>query len=342
MRKLPRGAASAVVAFVVSTSGPAAAEPPVDFTGETIGINIGYPAGGAPDLYFRVLARHFGRFIPGKPAVIAKNMPGAGTLRAANYIYNAAPRDGTELANFGSSAAMEPAMGNSQARFDAARFSWIGSMNQEINFCAVWRRPGAAKSFQDMLTKETIFGASGAASFGYQHPLLLKNVLGANVRLVTGYGGIPQTYVAMQRGEAHGMCGLVRTHLKSLWMKDLQEGRLKLVLQMGPRTTSELGNIPSAFEFAGTDEARRILAFHFNQKLLGRLLAGPPDVPKARLKALRRAFQDTMRDPDFLADARKSNLDIEPATAEQVEQLLAQLADYPPSVIAKAKAAIGR
>src|SRR5262245_53950952 len=143
----------AAVAFIVSE--PALAQ--TTFKGETININIGYPAGGAPDLYFRVFTRHYGRHIPGNPTIVPKNMPGAGTLRAANYLYNVAAKDGTELGNFSSSAAMEPLMDNDQARFDAAKFSWIGSMNQEINFCGVWQGPGAPTSFADMLTRETIF-----------------------------------------------------------------------------------------------------------------------------------------------------------------------------------------
>src|SRR4051794_19433878 len=186
------------VAFALSHS--AAAQAPATFKGETININIGYPAGGAPDLYFRVLSRHFGRHIPGNPIIVPKNMPGAGTLRAANYVYNVAARDGTELANFSSSATVEPLMDNDQARFDATKFSWVGSMNQEINFCGIWQRPGAPTSFADMLTKETVFASSGGlTSFGYQHPLIFKNVFGANVRLVSGYAGLSQAYIAMQQ-----------------------------------------------------------------------------------------------------------------------------------------------
>ena len=133
------------IAAALALSAPAAAQAPAalkgDFKGETINISVGYPAGGAPDLYFRVLSRHYARHIPGNPLIVIKNMPGAGTLRAANYIYNVAAKDGTELGNFSSSATMEPLMDNDQAKFEATRFSWIGSMNQEINFCGVWQRP---------------------------------------------------------------------------------------------------------------------------------------------------------------------------------------------------------
>jgi hypothetical protein len=270
-------------------------------------------------------------------------MPGAGTLRAANYIYNVAAKDGTELANFSSSAAMEPLMDNDQAKFHAGKFSWIGSMNQEINFCGIWQTPGAPKSFADVLKQETIFAtAGGLTSFGYQHPLIFKNVFGAKVQIVSGYTGLPQAYVAMQQGEAQGLCGLVRTHIRSLWPNDVKEGRFKLIVQLGPKTTDELGPIPSIFDFVKTDEDRKVLAFHFNTKLLGRPLAGPPGVPAARLAILRKGFEDTMQDSEFLAEAHKSNLDIDPATHEQVEQLLARFADYPKAVLEKAKLAIAR
>jgi tripartite-type tricarboxylate transporter receptor subunit TctC len=338
MRKLLFVAAALVVAT------PLAAQTSAGFKGETINISIGYPAGGAPDLYFRVLARHLGHHIPGNPIIVPKNMPGAGTLRAANYIYNVAAKDGTELGNFSSSATVEPLMDNDQARFDATKFSWVGSMNQEINFCGIWQRPGAPTSFAEMLTRqETVFASSGGlTSFGYQHPLIFKNVLGAHVRMVSGYPGLPQAYIAMQQGEASGLCGLVRTHIKSLWPTDVQEGRFKLIVQLGPKTTSELGDVANIFDFAKTEEDRKIFAFHFNTKLLGRPLAGPPGVPKERLEILRKAFQDTMRDPEFLAEAHKANLDIDPATHEEVEQLLARFADYPKDLIEKAKIAITR
>jgi tripartite-type tricarboxylate transporter receptor subunit TctC len=334
-----------LVAVALSLSTPATAQSSAAFKGETININIGYGAGGAPDLYFRTFARHFGGHIPGHPTIVPKNMPGAGTLRVANYIYNVADKDGTELANFSSSATMEPLMGNSQAKFDATKFSWIGSLNQEINFCGVWQQPGAPKSFADVLAskKETIFATSGGlTSFGYQHPLIFKNVFGAKVKLVTGYKGIPSAYIAMQQGEAQAMCGLVRTHIRTLWPNDVKEGRFKLIVQMGPKTTDVLGPIPSIYKFLKPGMDRRVLEFHFNTKLLGRPLAGPPGIPAERLAILRKAFEDTVRDPAFLADAEKAKLDIDPAGHKEVEQLLAQFADYPKDVIEQAKAAIAR
>jgi tripartite-type tricarboxylate transporter receptor subunit TctC len=332
-----------LLAAAIVAAAPAAAQSTADFKGQTININIGYPAGGAPDLYFRVLARHYAHHLPGNPTIVPKNMPGAGTLRAANYLYNVAARDGTDLANFSSSATVEPLMDNEQARFDATKFSWIGSMNQEINFCGIWQSPGAPTSFAEMLKRETVFASSGGlTSFSYQHPLIFKNVLGAHVRMVSGYPGMPQSFMALQRGEASGLCGMVRTHIKTLWPEEVRDGRFKLVVQLGPKTTDELGPVPDIFDYAKTEEDRMVFKFHFHTKLLGRPLAGPPGVPAERLAILRKAFQDTMRDPEFLADAQKATLDIDPATHEQVEQLLAQFASYPKDVIERAKLAITR
>jgi hypothetical protein len=216
-------------------------------------------------------------------------------------------------------------------------------MNQEINFCGIWQRPGAPSSFAELLGQETVFASSGGlTSFGYQHPLIFKNVFGAKVRIVSGYPGLPQAYIAMQQGEAQGMCGLVRTHIKTLWPGDVRDGRFKLVVQMGPKTTQDLGTVPGIYEFVKNEEDRKVLAFHFNTKLLGRPLAGPPAIPAERLAMLRKAFEETMRDPEFLAEAQKASLDIDPATHEQVEQLLAQFSNYPKALIERAKLAIAR
>jgi tripartite-type tricarboxylate transporter receptor subunit TctC len=171
---------------------PAPAQAQADFRGETVSIQIGYGPGGGYDTYGRVLARHFGRFIPGNPNVVPKNMPGAGSLRAANHVYNLTARDPVDIALFAASTAVEPMMGNEQAKFDVTKFGWLGSMNQDISFCGVWVAPGLPTTFSEMLKKdgkELIFGSAGPAAISHQHPLVLKNVLGANVRVISGYEG---------------------------------------------------------------------------------------------------------------------------------------------------------
>jgi tripartite-type tricarboxylate transporter receptor subunit TctC len=327
---------------VFAAAAPAQA---ADFKGEAITIQIGFAPGGGYDAYARVLARHYGRFIPGNPNVVPKNMPGAGSLRAANHVYNLAARDGTEIAIFSASAAMEPMMGNERAKFETARFGWIGSMNQDIAFCGVWQGQGIPTAFPDMIrkgSKELVFGSTGPAAVTHQHALVLRNVLGANIRVISGYQGQKEVNLAMQRGEVHGVCGLFASAIKVQSLSDVRAGRLKLFLQMGPKPSTEFGAVPDVFDFVKTKEDRNVLELHFKQSILGRPLATSPNLPKNRLAALRRAFIATMNDPEFLADARKSNLDIDLATAEEVEQLLTDFARYPRAVVERAKAAIGR
>jgi len=312
------------------------------FKGKTLSLIAGFPPGGGYDTYVRVLARHFGRFIPGQPAVVASNMPGAGSLTVANHIYSKAAPDGLTLAMFASSAAMEPLLGNKAAQFDNTKFSWIGSMSNDVAYCGVWQSPGTPATFNEMLTTETIFGGGAPAAITYQHPMVLKNVLRANIRVIQGYAGTRDINLAMQRGEVHGTCGLFGSSIKSSFAEDFKAGRLKVVIQMGNKKSDEFGAVPSVFDYAKTDEERAVLDVHFRQLLLGRPLAGPPGIPTDRLKALREALTAAMKDPEFLAEANKAGLDIDPASVEEVEELLKRFAAFPPAVFRKAQEAIGR
>jgi tripartite-type tricarboxylate transporter receptor subunit TctC len=269
-------------------------------------------------------------------------MPGAGSLTAANNIYAKTNADGLTLGMFAASAAMEPLLGNKAALFDPIKFSWIGSMSQDISFCSVWQSPSAAATFDEMMTKETIFGGGAPAAITFQHPMILKNILRANIRVIPGYPGSREINLAMNRGEVSGQCGLHGSSIKSQFLDDLKSGRMKLVIQMGNRTTDEFGKIPSVFDYAKTDEDRAVLDVEFRQLVLGRPLAGPPGIPADRLKALRDAFQATMADKDFLAEAEKAGLDIEPATAEEVEGVFKRFATFPPEIFRKAQDAMGR
>jgi tripartite-type tricarboxylate transporter receptor subunit TctC len=289
VRHFKRYASAAAIIATAFTAFCSPSAQAADFKGETIAIEIGYGPGGGYDTYGRVLARHYGRFIPGNPTVVPRNMPGAGSLRAANFIYNTAPKNGTELGIFSASTAMEPLMGNEEAKFDPAKFSWIGSMNQDISFCGVWQQPGAANSFQQMLGSsgpETVFGSSGPAAISHQHPLVLKNLLGARVSVISGYEGNKEVNLAMQRGEVNGACGLFLSTIKAQFLRDVQEGRLKLVIQMGPKTTNEFGPIPSVFDFVKSEDDRKVLELHFGQVLLGRPVAGIPNSWRMRKKPI--------------------------------------------------------
>jgi tripartite-type tricarboxylate transporter receptor subunit TctC len=334
-----------IAALLVATwvSDAAKAETAADFyKGKTVTLIAGFPPGGGYDTYVRVLARHYGRFLPGQPTVVASNMPGAGSLTAANNIYAKYAPDGLALAMFASSAAMEPLIGNKSALFDPAKFSWIGSMSQDVAFCGVWQHPGGATTFDEMLKKETVIGGGAPAAITYQHPMVLKNVLNAKFKVIQGYKGTRDINIAMQRGEVNGTCGMFGSSVKAQFLNEVKDGRLKLFIQMGSRRSDEFGRIPSVFDYAKTDEDRAILQFHFGQLLLGRPLAGPPGIPADRLTALRTALVATMKDPQFLAEAKKAGLDIDPVSPEQVHALLKQFAAFSPAILAKAKEAMGR
>ena len=333
------GALAACAAMI----GTAAADAVSDFfTGKTVSLTVGFPPGGGYDTYIRLLARHYGGYVPGHPSMVPANMPGAGSLVAASYLYAKAPPDGTVLAMFAASAALEPLFGNKSAQFDPARFGWIGSMSQQVTYCGVWQSPGAARSFDDMLTQETIFGGGSAAAITFQHPTILKNVLGAKIRLIPGYPGSREINLAMHRGEVNGVCALDASSIKSQFSDDVTSGRLKLVIQMGARRSAEFGAVPRVLDYAKTDAQRAVLEVLFSQLLLGRPLAAPPGMPPERLAALRAAFDATMKDANLRAEADKLGLDIDPASAAEVDELLKRYAAYPAEVFRQAQQAIGR
>ncbi len=331
------------IAACVAMSAAASADAVSDFfAGKTVSLIVGFPPGGGYDTYIRLLARHYGKFLAGRPSMVPTNMPGAGSLVSANYLYSKAPADGTVLAMFAASAAMEPWLGNKAALFDPARFDWIGSMSQQVTYCGVWQSPGAPKSFDEMFTRETIFGGGSTSAITYQHPVILKNVLGAKIRVIPGYPGSREINLAMHRGEVNGVCALDASSIKSQFADDVTSGRLKLVIQMGAKKSEDFGDVPSVFDYAKTDAQRAVLEVLFRQLLLGRPLAGPPGIPSERLAALRGAFDATMKDAQFRAEADKLGLEIDPASAADVNALLQRYAAYPPEVFRQAQEAIGR
>jgi tripartite-type tricarboxylate transporter receptor subunit TctC len=334
---------AAVATTLLLVAGAAKAETVADFyKGKTVTIVAGFPPGGGYDTYVRILARHYGRHLPGQPSVVAANMPGAGSLTSANFVFNKTAPDGLSMTMFASSAAMEPLIGNKAALFDPVKFSWIGSMSQDVAFCGVWQHPGGAATFDEMLTKETIIGGGAPAAITFQHPMVLKNVLKANLKVIQGYKGTRDINIAMQRGEVHGTCGMFGSSVNSQFGAEVKDGRMRLFIQMGSKRSDQFGKIPSVFDYAKTDEDRAILQFHFGQLLLGRPLAAPPGVPADRLAVMREALFATMKDPQFLLEANKAGLDIDPVAPEEVEKLLRQFAAFSPDILAKAKEAMGR
>ena len=259
----------ALAALLAATgAGTARAETVADFyKGKTVSLIAGFPPGGGYDTYVRVLARHYGRFLPGQPTVVASNMPGAGSLTAANNIYAKYAPDGLALAMFASSAAMEPLIGNKAALFDPQKFSWIGSMSQDVAYCGVWQHPGGATTFDEMLTKETIIGGGAPAAITYQHPMVLKNVLKANFKVIQGYKGTRDINIAMQRGEVHGTCGMFGSSVNSQFGAEVKDGRMKLFIQMGSKRSDRIRKNPERVRLCQDRRGSRDPAIPFRPAL---------------------------------------------------------------------------
>ena len=344
-RFMPRlGALALAVAIVPAAASVANADSAADFyKGKTVTIKVGFGAGGGYDTYARVLARHYGNHIPGHPTVVASNMPGAGALIAANYIYNAAPKDGTDMGLVGASTVMEPLLGNPKAKFVAKNFTWIGSMSKDVAFCGLGKAAGV-KTFDEWRKsgKTLTFGATGPAAITYQHPLIMKNVLGAKAKPLAGYKGTKEVSLALQRGEVDGLCGLFVSSIQAQYQNLVDTKQMILVIQMGPEKTDVFGNVPSVYDYAKSDIEKQVLDVHFGQLLLARPFVAPPGVPADRAKALRAAFLETLKDPKLLADAEKTHVSIDPVSSDQALALLSKFADFPKSAIDAAKKAIGR
>jgi tripartite-type tricarboxylate transporter receptor subunit TctC len=339
-RLLRRTGASSVTLVAIGLLGavPAHAQSgEAFFKNKTIGINIGYSAGGGYDIYGRILARHLGQHIAGNPSITPKNMPGAGSLRAANYIYNSAPKDGTELGVVASATLMEPLFGNKQALFDAAKFGWLGSMSQDVSFCSI-RSDAGVSSLDDWLRnkRELTFGATGPAATTHQHTMIVRNLLGVNARVVQGYPGAKDVNLAIQRKEVDGICGLQISALQFQFQPMIDRGELKVLIQMGSFKTDVFGPVPSVADYLKTDFERSVYQLHFGSLKLARPIIAPPDLPAGRLAELQRGFDAAMRDPALLAEAEKAKLEIDPVRGEEVRELLVQFSRYPRAVIDRA------
>jgi len=340
-----RRCAFALIAFgavmaLASMSSVSGAEPVAEFyKGKSINLIIGFPPGAGYDAYGRLLARHLGEYIPGNPTIVPQNMPGAGAMKATNYLYNVAAKDGTVIGHLPSSVMMEQLFGNPAAQFQTDKFTWIGNMDQTIGTCAVWHTSGIER-FEDLMTKPTVFGGSGPSGVNSQHALALRNLLGAKIKLIQGYPGANQIKLAMAKGELQGACGMALSSLKSQHAAEFRSGELKPIVQLAPEKNPELPGVAHIYDYAKNEEMRQIFDLVFGPHIVGRPVAAPPGIPEDRKKALRTAFMATVRDPVFLADAKKMKLDITASDGEWVEGLFAKFFSYPKPVVEKAIAAM--
>ena len=326
----PRSPAICLVAALLA---PAAvsAQPAEPYAGRSVSVIIGFGPGGGYDLWGRTVARHIGRHLPGKPNVIPQNMPGAGSYVAASHIYNAAAKDGTVLAIIARDVALGPLTGAPGARFDATRMSWIGTPTKEHNVCIAYHT-AAVKSAQDLRDKQLILGDTGPGTGTRSYPRVLNDLLGFKFKLVGGFQSSADVFLAMERGEVDGICESLDSvnNRRPDWISGK---KVNVLLQGGVGPHPDLKGVPFVLELARNPEERQVLEFLYAGQGIGRPFVAPPDMPAERLKMLRDAFNATMKDAEFVADARRSKLELEPEDGEHLAALIRKIYATPRPII---------
>jgi tripartite-type tricarboxylate transporter receptor subunit TctC len=311
------------------------------YRGRQINLIVGSSAGGGYDTYARLLARHFGGNVPGNPAVVPQNMSGAGSNRAAGYIYSVAPKDGTAIGAIFPGAVLLPLLSDAAVPHDPSKFLYVGNANSDVYVCFV-RSDAPVKSFSDVLARELIIGASNPGATTYDLPLLLNNVLGAKFRIVTGYPGSREITLALERGEVQGACGIGWTGIEIMHPEWFARDLVRVLVQLSTKGHAELNRrgVPRAAEFAKSDDDRMVIDLVFSQGTFGRPFVLPPGVPPERVTALRKAFVDSLRDANLLAEAGKMRLDIEPMTGDDMQREIARIYATPAHVVERARLAL--
>ena len=338
--RMPVRALIAALLSSAALAGPASADPVEDFyKGKTITIITSTGAGGAYDLAARTLDRYLPKYIPGAPQFVVKNMPGAGHVLATNYMYNQAAKDGTVIATVNNAIPMIQVLGGKGIRFDASKLAWIGSTGISNLLSVAWAKSGV-KTMDDVLAHEVTTGATGTGSGTYIYPIAMNRILGAKWKVVLGYASSAEVDLAMTRGEVVARGGAsYRSFLaeRPEWIRDKL---INILVQVGAVREKDLPDVPLMSELGKTPEQQRILRLISSSVAMGRPFLAPPETPPERLAALRRAFDAVMKDPGFVAEANKLELDLNPATGEQVAEVARDTIDAPPDMIAKAKEAI--
>jgi tripartite-type tricarboxylate transporter receptor subunit TctC len=327
------------LAFLTATRANGQEEVAAFYKGKQVRIIVGSAAGGGYDIISRVLARHIGKHLPGHPSFVVQNMPGAGSLLMTNSLYNAGPKDGTAIGSAINGMPTAPLLAPEAARFDAAKVNWIGSTNREIQAVMVWKT-APVQSLLDLQSKELVVGAASAGTATLDFPLVANAILNTRFKITRGYSGTPQINHAMESGEVQGNGGIGWSSIKTQSAEWLRSGQVKVIAQYGLERHPELSDIPTFMELARNEEDRAALRLVFARQEYGRPYFVPAEVPVARVTALRRAFDATLRDPEFLAEAHALQLEIEPMSGEAVAELVAKVSATPPHVVARVRAAL--
>jgi tripartite-type tricarboxylate transporter receptor subunit TctC len=312
------------------------------YAGKSIDLLIGAPPGGGYDIYARALARHYGRHIPGQPSIVAKNMPGAGSARAAGFLSTAAPKDGTAVAAIMPGAVMGPLLDEkAEALFDPTKVLYLGTSNSGTRVC-VSRKDSRIKTFDDALTQKAAFGGVSTNDSTREYGYLHKKTAGAQYDVVSGYSGTAEIALAMERGEIDGACGWDWSSFKSQRPDWLRDNKVNVLLQVGLEPNAELTRmrVPSVFNYVKGEENRKVVELIVSQQVFQRSYIAPPGLPAEQLATLRTAFDATMRDKQFLDDAEKIRIDISPLPGAKVQELVQSLYAMPKDVVARARQAI--
>jgi tripartite-type tricarboxylate transporter receptor subunit TctC len=329
----------AIVGFaaVVVLSPVAAIAQPVEafYRGKTLSMVIGYPPAGGNDLYARAVARYIGKHIPGKPSVVPRNMPGGGSLVAANHIFNAAPKDGTTLGLIVPTAPLEERLGASNVRFKAAQFNFIGRLapTPSVTFTAA---ASPVKTIKHAMGREATLGATGRSSTVAIYPSLLNHVVGTKFKLVMGYKGSAEAMLAMDRGEVEGH-STTWDGVKSRAEQHLRDKSINMLVQYGLKRHPELPDVPTSVELGRTPEQVEALRVFANATDVGRFILSTPDTPAERIQALRRAFDAMVKDPEFIADLKQQKLELGPLSGEELQKLVVEVANVSPATVERVK-----
>ncbi len=324
--------------FIVIASVQCALAQPIDnfYRGKTVTMVIGYPPAGANDVYARMVARHIGKHIPGHPSVVPRNMPGAGSLIAANHIFNVAPKDGTVLGLLVPSLPLEEALGASAVKFKSADFHWVGRIAPAPNITFIMSN-SQVKSIADAFDKTAILGATGRSATNAIYPTVLNNVLGTKFKVVTGYEGSAAAMLAMERGEVEGHSATYDT-LKTVHPDWLTQKKVNVVVQYSLHRHPELKDVPTSVELARNPEQTQILLAVSSASEIGKFVLTTPETPIDRVRTLRQAFDAMVKDPDFIADAQKLRIELGPLPGNELQRIVAAVAGMNPEIAAKVKA----
>jgi tripartite-type tricarboxylate transporter receptor subunit TctC len=328
------------MALLSSLTVPARADDVAQFyRSHPVSMIIGFGVGGGYDLYGRLVSRYIGKYLPGNPTIVPENMAGAGSLRAVDYLYSVAPKDGSVIGTFSRTLPLAPLL--SGANFDSRKFTWLGSVAQDVIVCFT-SRSSPIKTWQDLLAKPSSLGGEGAGAEPDIYARFVKNIFGAKIKLVSGYRGTNDIFLAIERGELDGVCGVSWGTVASVHPDYMRDGKISVIVQIGLRKAADLPNVPTLADVAQNKDQEEIIKLIVTTLAMSRPFAAPPDVPADRKAALIAAFEKTTQDPQFKTEAQRIKLDVDFVPAHDIDRLLAAAYATPKALIAKTSDAISK